>query len=236
MQEGMGVLRSVEIGVTDVERSADFYFGALGFSEDAIELVEVPEGTGSVTRTRNRGLLHVAWSVASVDREAGRVREAGVQIVVEPKNGRGVERLMFVADPDGTRLELVQGHRSYHDVISPEVAEIERAQPLGSRVLDHVAIGAASLGRTLAFYAGHFRAQAVGAIHLEGPTLRSATHLRLGGASLEIFTDASRGGPPPSVRHGDGVGIRSLRVDRDQGPEEVLVDPDGVSIRVGRAA
>jgi len=68
-----------------------------------------PAVTGRPAGTRNQlGITHLSFVVADLDAAAARLEECG-GTVVEPTRtkGEGVY-LLFVADPDGTRVELMQ--------------------------------------------------------------------------------------------------------------------------------
>ena len=227
------MIDSIVIGVSDRERAGSFYFDLLGASESDVELIEV---SGEPRDGHpERGLKHVAWNVESVDREAERLRAAGVRFAVEPKNGRGVERLAFLLDPDGTWLELVQGYRQYHRVISPELAAAERARDRTPPALDHVGIGVADLEQTLAFYET-FGICPIGEIHFGGSAGAMATHLDAGRISLEIFSGGAPDSPPPRTEPLRGPGLRSMRLSQSHETPPSVEDPDGVRLHVSPGA
>lgn len=63
------------------------------------------EGTPSSSR-RQRGLTHVSFYVDDVDAEAARLVEYGATILPTTRTNPGVA-IQFLADPDGTRVELM---------------------------------------------------------------------------------------------------------------------------------
>jgi catechol 2,3-dioxygenase-like lactoylglutathione lyase family enzyme len=225
------VIRSIEIGVSDSGRAAAFYFELLGLSRSDVDLVQVDaDGRGPLDQPEH-GILHAAWVVESVDGEARRLREAGVDLAVEPRDGTAVERLAFLRDPDGALLELVQGRRRYQRVLEPELVAAERARAQSLPALDHVAV-TAHLGQTIDFYRTHFGYPAIGENELGGGTV--ATYLDTGGAALEVFSTAAAAAPTPPRSEGD-LGIRRVRIDSAAGVKRSLADPGGAQLLVRRA-
>ena len=66
-----------------------------------------PEGTPSTSRGL-RGLTHLSFSVDKVDSAAARLVEYGATILPDTRSDAGIV-LQFLADPDGTRIELMGG-------------------------------------------------------------------------------------------------------------------------------
>jgi lactoylglutathione lyase len=66
-----------------------------------------PSGRPSTSRTQ-LGLTHVSFYVDDVDATAERLVSFGGRIVEGTRQAPGLE-LVFLADPDGTRVELMQG-------------------------------------------------------------------------------------------------------------------------------
>src|SRR5436305_1619266 len=82
-------LRSVELGVPDLDKSAAFYRDALGFrlsdSTDMMEFVRCTSDHHSLALVRTEGpsLNHMAYEMANVDglmRGAGRLKQHGYNI------------------------------------------------------------------------------------------------------------------------------------------------------------
>jgi glyoxylase I family protein len=68
-----------------------------------------PPVVGSPSTSRGtRGLTHLAFVVSDVDATARRLVELGGTVVDGTDADLGI-RLVFVADPDGTRVELLTG-------------------------------------------------------------------------------------------------------------------------------
>lgn len=63
------------------------------------------EGVPSASR-RQRGLTHVSFWVDDVDAEAARLVEYGGTILPDTRSNPGIP-IQFLADPDGTRVELM---------------------------------------------------------------------------------------------------------------------------------
>ena len=66
-----------------------------------------PQGTPSTSRGL-RGLTHLSFSVDKVDSAAARLVEHGATILPDTRSDAGIV-LQFLADPDGTRIELMGG-------------------------------------------------------------------------------------------------------------------------------
>lgn len=77
----------------------------------SIELLHYssPGVTGAPSATRNQlGLTHLSFIVPDLDAAAERLEECGGTLIESTRTkGDGVY-LLFVADPDGTRVELMQ--------------------------------------------------------------------------------------------------------------------------------
>ena len=76
-----------------------------------IELIHyperVPEGTPSTSRGQ-LGLTHLSFTVKKVDESAARLVEQGGTILEHTRANVGIE-IVFLTDPDGTRIELMGG-------------------------------------------------------------------------------------------------------------------------------
>lgn len=115
--------------INEIERSVDFYCGALGFKElkrypirdEAINIYVAPEGsehaplelTFNYGRTEpyeiGTGYGHIAYHVEDLDATLQRLAAIGVEPEKPPYSIReGGSRLCFVQDPDGYRIELIE--------------------------------------------------------------------------------------------------------------------------------
>jgi catechol 2,3-dioxygenase-like lactoylglutathione lyase family enzyme len=250
-QSGMAY---VEIGITDAERSLDFYHGLLGLrpatdppepaapgvhwlSADGalVKLVETaPERTlgGWLGDDLQRGMRHVGLKVGDVFRQAERLRSAGVTFTVEPTAAVGDVNLAFFRDPDGTLLEIIDGHLHYHAVSTPELADRERRlaearSADAGPVFDHVAITAADLDATLAYYRDRLGYPVIGRlVHDQDPRGFVIDYLQAGDAVLELFTFTTPTTPAPAA--GDRLGLRAVGL---AGDGIAAADPDGVPRR-----
>ncbi len=125
------------IGVSDIERSLDFYRRLLGFDVvfdvelegPSLEAVTGEAGakgrmvggliggamvellalgsTGSSAAGLHLGYTNMSFSVRDLDAAYRQVGELGFRPAQEPVDIGGV-RMFFVADPDGTPIELVE--------------------------------------------------------------------------------------------------------------------------------
>jgi catechol 2,3-dioxygenase-like lactoylglutathione lyase family enzyme len=266
-----------EIGSSDIDRTVDFYRSLLDFAvtEDVpwpsakgvhwlsagpVLLKVVETGDGDLGGWRNddlqRGMRHIGFKVGDVDHRAERVRDAGVAFTVEPTDAVGGVRLCFFDDPDGARLEFIDGHLTYHEIASSELADRERVaaehRPKDAPpAFDHVATTVADLDATLAYYRDTLGYEVIGQLrHDQDPRGFLITYLQAGPGVLEVFTftapTSAAVSPPDDARLGlRGVGlgtgdpgafIRRLAAhggrpagnapDTASGP--VVVDSDGV--------
>ena len=117
--------------VGDLERSLDFYTRVLGMTllrrkdypdgrftlafvgygpEDAHPAIELTHNWDTDAYDLGKGFGHVALGVDDIHAAVERIREAGGKVVREPgpmKHGKTV--IAFVEDPDGYRIELIEG-------------------------------------------------------------------------------------------------------------------------------
>jgi len=132
------VIAGVEIGVRDVAAAERFYGGLLGFADERVRIVERDGAGGWVDDDRQLGNRHLAFYVGDVDAEVARLREAGVEFTIEPRDVIGDVRLAFFLDPDGTLLELLSGPPRYHRTYAEE--RVALPGPGDPPVLAHLAI------------------------------------------------------------------------------------------------
>ena len=99
-----GLDRALEVDGPARLRSQWISHGAL-----QIELLAFAQPTsgGAPSSHRNHhGLTHLAFTVEDVDAAAARLVECGGTLLAGTRSNPGVE-LVFLADPDGTRVELM---------------------------------------------------------------------------------------------------------------------------------
>jgi catechol 2,3-dioxygenase-like lactoylglutathione lyase family enzyme len=248
-------LRRIEIGCRDLDRSADFYQRLLGFRPlpDAprptgrsrllshgtvvLELVEVgADGNqgGWVNDDLQGGIRHLGMKVADVDRQVKRLEDAGVTVLSQPLDVLGDVRIAFFLDPDGARLEFIQGNLSYQQISSPSLAAAEARQRAGEEPrFDHVAVTVSDLPAALAFWRERFGFEAIGQIRHHGdPRGFLMTYLQAGQAVLEVFSfDVPTVANDLSAAGASVLGPRRLVLDGAGGQQ--LIAPDGVPVTTG---
>src|SRR5665811_2277122 len=159
-------IHHLELGSRDLERSRDFYQGLLGFDEvevseprrdgestcwfaagpALVKVVLVGESgdPGSwLNEDLQGGLRHAGFKVGDIDAQMRRLEVAGVEVLSPPRDVLGDVRIAFFLDPDGARLELVQGNLRYEHVVSPALVQAEADLSLAPRVgarFDHVGL------------------------------------------------------------------------------------------------
>jgi catechol 2,3-dioxygenase-like lactoylglutathione lyase family enzyme len=246
----------VEIGSSDPDRTVDFYRslldlteltdtpwpsgdgGARWLSAGPVLLKVVDAGAGDLGGWRNddlqRGMRHIGFKVGNVDHSAERVRDAGVRFSVEPTDAVGGVRLCFFDDPDGTRLEFIDGHLTYTTVGNAELADTERVAaerraPHAAPIFDHVATTVADLDATLTYYRDHFGYQVIGRLrHSRDARGFLITYLSAGDGVLEVFSydvPTEPAIPPPDKSR---LGLRGIGI----GVPDPQIDPDGVPLHL----
>jgi catechol 2,3-dioxygenase-like lactoylglutathione lyase family enzyme len=74
-----------------------------------LELVEYdPEGDATTSALNQPGACHVGFAVEDVDTVVAGLPD-GVETVSEPQTTASGTRLVFLRDPDGNRIELLEG-------------------------------------------------------------------------------------------------------------------------------
>ena len=226
-------LRFGVVGVTDLDRSLDFYRGGLGFRETAPEasprgvrrrllesegrhlmLEELlhPAASAWVNDDLQLGMRHIGFKVDDIDAWAERVRAAGAVFIREPFDAFGDVRIAFFLDPDGTHLELVQRVVRYTDVWSPVLARAEAAVPAPQRPrFDHVALSVGDLTASLALYRDALGFDVIGQLEQrDDPRAFLITYVMAGEAILELFSFGLPLQPNPWHRDAEAPGL--LRV------------------------
>ncbi|WP_155859385.1 VOC family protein [Cellulomonas sp. KRMCY2] len=261
MTSGRSGIRHLELGSRDLERSRAFYRGLLGFDEVEVgaagherrptawfaagpALVKVVElgddrdpGTWADEDLQG-GLRHAGFKIGDIDAQMRRLEAAGVEVLSPPRDVLGDVRIAFFLDPDGARLELVQGNLRYEHVESPALVQAEADLSLapgdGAR-FDHVGLTVADLGATLDLWCGRFGYEVIGDIrHHDDERGFLMTYLAAGGSVLEVFSfDVPTQAPP--VIGPEQLGLRGIGVGahdaagRATGP---LTVRDGVVVEV----
>lgn len=252
-------LRRIELGSRDLERSRDFYRGLLGFGEEplpkpgprpsalftsgsvALHIVEVGESGdlgGWVNDDLQGGIRHFGMKVGNVDRQISRLEAAGVTVLSAPTDVLGDVRIAFFLDPDGARLEFIQGNLAYQHVSSPELAAAEAAQGLAPDAaprFDHIAMTVADLPEALHFWCDRMGAEVIGEIrHRDDQRGFLMTYLQAGPAVIEVF---SFDVPVRAQEHPAGdpslLGFRGVGLSPATAQEPTsLVGPAGVAVNI----
>jgi catechol 2,3-dioxygenase-like lactoylglutathione lyase family enzyme len=208
----------VEIGVTELGRSEEFYAGLLGLmsverSEDGagrrvlwlgsgdapaagqVVLVEIGVDARPTSWERDdlqRGIRHFGLKVRDIDAEAAKLADAGVEFTVTPFDAFGGVRIAFFFDPDGAYLEFVQGHVQHNNLWSEGLAAEEVAAYEhwdGTPRFDHVAVTVPDLDEALDVYRDQLGFGVVGQlVRPEDERGFLTTNLRAGAGTLEVFT------------------------------------------------
>ena len=106
--EALGFRFSREMDIVrDGELEATNYFFSIGDQENVLELTYNHDGR---TYELGTGYGHIAVGVEELDGTLARLKEDGIEPEREPYRVReGGSRICFVRDPDGYRIELIEG-------------------------------------------------------------------------------------------------------------------------------
>jgi len=233
-------ITNILIHVADVANSVDFYhrhLGAevvtadrvhatLGFVTATIELRALARGVPSRWSEDDavRGFRHIGFKVSDLDAVVAGLDADGVRFRSRPQSleHEGI-RIAFFFDPDGTVLELVEGHLRYHRVRNADGAAAERRLPPPPRPrFDHIGHSVDDQAAAVARYA------AAGFRHV-GAILWPNLHLEFlhsGGTVLELFRVPDR--TEPADLGTDSLGFVGIELDRPvSGLEPIGQLPDG---------
>ena len=232
----------VEIGSSDISRSVDFYRSLLDFTvvddppwppDERVHWLAagpalfkiIDAGDGDLGGWKNddlqRGMRHVGLKVGNVDHRAERLRDAGVGFTIEPTDAVGDVRLCFFTDPDGTLLEFIDGHLTYHTVMSSHLADRERIaaeqRPReAAPIFDHVAVTVADLQTTISYYRDALGYEVIGQLrHAADPRGFLITYLQAGAGVLEVFTYTADTEPSPWTPDDSRLGLRGIGIGVD---------------------
>ncbi|MGN9909118.1 VOC family protein [Phytohabitans sp. LJ34] len=193
----------LRLGSRDLERSAAFYRDLLGFDEvtsaprtrcfaaGAVRVLVTDVGPGGdlggwVNDDLQGGIRHFGMKVGDIDARVRDLAAAGVTVLSPPADVLGDVRIAFFLDPDGARLEFVQGNLSYQHVYAPDLAAAQTLVAPGERPrFDHVAVTVDDLPAAL----DTFGYPVIGEIrHHDDPRGFLMTYLQAGPAVLEVFS------------------------------------------------
>ncbi len=226
-------IRFVDVNVTDLDRSVDFYTRHLelpvidnpqldddeAWLDGGPVVIRLHRVDGKPSRwiadDLQLGFRHFGFSVTGLDERAELLHEAGVPFHLEPLDATGNVRITFFFDPDGVLLEFIQGHLDHHKVWNPDIVEQVHARPAPERpTFDHVAMTARDHDATVDFYRGALGFDVGGQLFLEDdPRGFEITYLHAGETVIELFTFAAEKSPSPWNAADTTIGFRHVGFD-----------------------
>jgi catechol 2,3-dioxygenase-like lactoylglutathione lyase family enzyme len=230
-------IRFVDVNVTDLDRSVDFYTRHL-----ELPVIETPQldddeswldGGPVVVRLHRRvdgtpsrwiaddlqlGFRHFGFAVTGLDERAELLHEAGVRFHLEPLDATGNVRITFFYDPDGVLLEFIQGRLDHHKVWNADIVDEVRARPTPARpTFDHVAMTARDHAATVDFYRSTLGFDVGGQLFLDDdPRGFEITYLHAGDTVIELFTFADENSPSPWDAAETTIGFRHVAFGADE--------------------
>jgi catechol 2,3-dioxygenase-like lactoylglutathione lyase family enzyme len=114
-------IEHVAIAAHDVQALAKWYVSTLGFeinyNSGRTVIVKAPngsmieimggEGDRAAQTMKQPGIRHIALAVDNFEADYERLRSAGVRMIGEPSDAKGVKTAFFI-DPEGNYLHLIQ--------------------------------------------------------------------------------------------------------------------------------
>jgi len=110
--------------VSDMDKSLNFYCKILGFSlafemkDDEgrpwINYLKIKEGQfielfyGDPIQVKGQSYSHLCLVVDDINKIALRIKDCGIELDIEPKQGKDSNWQCWVRDPDGNRIEFMQ--------------------------------------------------------------------------------------------------------------------------------
>jgi len=218
---------AVRLGSRDLARSAAFYGDLLGFDEVPTEspgtrcfasgevrlmITEVAADAdlgGWENDDLQGGIRHFGMKVRDIDARVRDLAAAGVTVLSPPADVLGDVRIAFFLDPDGARLEFVQGDLTYQHVYAPDLAAAQLVAGERPR-FDHVAVTVDDLPAAL----DRFGYPVIGEIrHHDDARGFLMTYLGAGPAVIEVFSFDVPVRPAPALS-GTVRGIQGFEVAR----------------------
>lgn len=230
-------IRFVDVNVTDLDRSVDFYTRHL-----ELPVIDTPQLEGDeawldggpvVIRLHRRtdgvpsrwidddlqlGFRHFGFGVTGIDERVELLHEAGVRFRLEPLDATGGVRISFFYDPDGVLLEFIQGHLDYHKVWNAALVDEVQARPAPARpTFDHVAMTARDQAATIDFYRATLGFDVSGQLFQnQDPRGFELTYLHAGETVIELFTFAAEKSPTPWSTAETTIGFRHVGFDAEE--------------------
>jgi catechol 2,3-dioxygenase-like lactoylglutathione lyase family enzyme len=238
-------IRFVDVNVTDLDRSVDFYTRHLELpvidssqlegdtawldgGPVVIRLHRSPDAKPSrwIADDLQLGFRHFGFAVCNVDERAELLHEAGVRFHLEPLDATGNVRITFFFDPDGVLLEFIQGHLDHHEVWNADIVEEVQARPLPARpTFDHVAMTVRDHDDTVDFYRRTLGFDVGGRLFLsEDPRGFDISYLHAGETVIELFTFADDKSPSPWSADETTIGFRHVGFAPDESSGATLDD------------
>ena len=230
-------IRFVDVNVTDLDRSVDFYTRHL-----ELPVIDTPQLDGDeawldggpvVIRLHRRtdgtpsrwidddlqlGFRHFGFGVTGLDERVELLHESDVQFRLEPIDATGGVRITFFYDPDGVLLEFVQGHIQYHKVQNARLAEEVQARPAPARpTFDHVAMTVSDQAATVDFYRRTLGFDVSGHLFQDpDPRGFEIVYLHGGETVIEVFTFAAENSSSPWSAAETTIGFRHVGFEAEQ--------------------
>jgi catechol 2,3-dioxygenase-like lactoylglutathione lyase family enzyme len=240
-------IRFVDVNVTDLDRSVDFYTRHL-----ELPVIDTPhldadqawlDGGPVVIRLHRvdgkpsrwiaddlqLGFRHFGFAVTGLDERAELLHEARVRFHLEPLDATGNVRITFFFDPDDVLLEFIQGHLDHHEVWNAGIVEEVQARPLPARpTFDHVAMTARDHDATVEFYRSTLGFDVGGRLFLtDDPRGFEITYLHAGETVIELFTFADEKSPSPWSPAETTIGFRHVGFDAGESSDATVDDVVG---------
>jgi catechol 2,3-dioxygenase-like lactoylglutathione lyase family enzyme len=238
-------IRFVDVNVTDLDRSIDFYTRHLELpviDTEQLEGDQVWLDGGPVVIRLHRpagakpsrwiaddlqlGFRHFGFAVSNVDERAELLHEAGVRFHLEPLDATGNVRITFFFDPDGVLLEFIQGRLDHHEVWNSDIVDEVNARSLPDHpTFDHVAMTVRDHDTTVDFYRRTLGFDVGGRLFLKEDPRGfdisylhgfDISYLHAGETVIELFTFADEKSPSPWSADETTIGFRHVGFDPDQ--------------------
>jgi catechol 2,3-dioxygenase-like lactoylglutathione lyase family enzyme len=140
---------------------------------------------------RQLGMRHIAFRVKGVDATAARLKQAGIEFIMDPFTSASGLRIAFFKDPDGTKIEIVEGQLHFQypgQERLPVLAPVSSANGQCELTFDHVALTVSNLDKALAFYQGVLAFPMLGQMVRNDERGFVITYLQFGNSLLELFS------------------------------------------------
>ncbi len=255
-------IAAVDLAVRDLDRSVEFYRGALDLAALPVTTAPTVDGSGRTARTAvlsagstllrlterpdavdsewvpddlQRGFRHVGFQVSDIDERAARIRDGGATFRMQPTDAYGGVRICFFYDPDGTLLELISGQLAYDRIVEQQLVDAERARPVpGKPRFDHVAVTVDDLESAAQRYSDALGFAVAGQLlRDDDPRGFVITYLHAGDTVLEVFTYTDPKTASPWQAEPVTAGFRDIAVAVPEVDKVAATLADSGATRVG---